>query len=296
MAPLFAFFAALCWGTSSVVTRLGLRHMRSTTATLLSMVVSLLLILVITLIFDLDMLIAIPAIALGWLALSGVLNFVVGRLLNTASVGMAGASRSSPIVSISPLFAAIFAFIFLGERPNLLVIFGTLAIIGSVSLIVSQSLSDSNNKDAKGKTVLLGCLIALGAAIGYGTNYVVTREVLTGYSTPLAATTISLAFGTVFLLPLCVRDVPELKRAPAEDIWFIVLSGTLQGLGVYFMMVALSRAPVVVASPISSLSPLVALVLAHFMLKRMERITPRIIVGTVLAVAGVVLVVLGRNL
>ena len=32
------------------------------------------------------------------------------------------------------------------------------------------------------------------------------------------------------------------------------------------------------------------------LLRQMERITPRIIIGTVLAVAGVVLVILGRNL
>jgi drug/metabolite transporter (DMT)-like permease len=62
------------------------------------------------------------------------------------------------------------------------------------------------------------------------------------------------------------------------------------------MMTALSRIPVVVAAPIGSLNPLIALILAFFLLKQMERITPRIIVGTALAVAGVVLVILGRNL
>jgi drug/metabolite transporter (DMT)-like permease len=40
---------------------------------------------------------------------------------------------------------------------------------------------------------------------------------------------------------------------------------------------------------------LVALILAQIFLKQMERITPRIVIGTALAVAGVVLVIVGRN-
>lgn len=296
MAPAFAFLAACCWGTAAVLNRLGLRHMHSTTATFISMIVSFILIMILTLIFDFNSLVALPAIAFGWIALQGLLNFVFGRFLNMTSVGMAGASRATPIIAVSPLFAATFAFVFLGERPTLLLILGTLSIIAGVVLIVSQSLADAGNRADGGKTMLLGCLVALGAAIGYGAGNVVSKQILTNYATPLVVSSMALMFGTVYLFPMAFRSLPEVKRAPRREVGFITMSGILQGLGVASMMTALSKAPVVVAAPIGSMNPLVALGLAAIFLKQLERITPRIIVGTVMAVVGVVLVILGRNL
>ena len=296
MAPAFAFFAACCWGTAAVLNRLGLRHMHSTTATFISMIVSFVLIFILVLIFDFDNLVALSAVAFGWFALQGLLNFVFGRFLNMTSIGLAGASRATPIISVSPLFAATFAFIFLGERPTAVIILGTVLIILAIVLIVSQSLSDANQRASGGRTVLLGCLVAFGAAIGYGAGNVVSKEIVTNYATPLVTASMSLMFGTLYLFPMAFRTLPEVRRAPRREVGFITASGILQGLGVTSMMTALSKMPVVVAAPIGSLNPLIALILAYFLLKQMERITPRIIIGTILAVGGVVLVILGSNL
>ncbi len=276
--------------------RLGLRHMHSTTATFISMIVSFVLIFILVLIFDFDSLVTLSAVAFGWFALQGLLNFVFGRFLNMTSIGLAGASRATPIISVSPLFAATFAFIFLGERPTAVIILGTVLIISAIVLIVSQSLSDANQRTSGGRTVLLGCLVAFGAAIGYGAGNVVSKEIVTNYATPLVTASMSLMFGTLYLFPMAFRTLPEVRRAPRREVGFITASGILQGLGVTSMMTALSKMPVVVAAPIGSLNPLIALILAYFLLKQMERITPRIIIGTILAVAGVVLVILGRNL
>lgn len=296
MAPAFAFFAACCWGTSAILVRLGLQHMRSTTGTFLSLSVSFVLIMVLTLVLDIDSLVAIPAIAFGWIALQGVLNFVVGRFLNMTGVSLAGASRVTPIVAVSPLFAATFAFFFLGERPTPPLIAGTLCIVAAIVLIVSQGLRDAGQQVGGGKGVLIGCLLALCAALGYGANNVVSKEVVTNYTTPLVASSMALLFGAIYLFPMAFRSLPELVRVPRREVGFIALSGIGQGLGVASMMTALSKAPVVVVSPIGSMNPLIALVLAHLFLGRMERITPRIVVGTLLAISGVALVILGRNL
>ena len=296
MAIGFAFLAACCWGTAAVLVRLGLRRMHSTTGTLISLVVSFLLVMALALIFNFHDLRVIPAIAFAWLALQGVLNFVVGRFFNMTGVSLAGASRATPIIAVSPLFAAVFAFLFLGERPTVLLIFGTLGIIAGVGLIVSESLQDSARSGTAGRKVLLGSLFALGAAIGYGANNVVTKEVVSNYTTPLVAASMSLLFGTIYLFPMALRSLPELKRVPGIDIRFVALSGVVQGVGVTAMFFALSKAPVVVAAPIGSMNPLVALTLAHLFLKRLERVTARIVVGTLLVVGSVVLVILGRNL
>jgi drug/metabolite transporter (DMT)-like permease len=53
---------------------------------------------------------------------------------------------------------------------------------------------------------------------------------------------------------------------------------------------------VVVISPIVSSSPLVTLFLAHVFLTRLERVTKRLLFGTLLTVGGVVLVVIGHQI
>ena len=59
---------------------------------------------------------------------------------------------------------------------------------------------------------------------------------------------------------------------------------------------ALSKAPVVVISPVVAISPLVSLALAHLFLQRLEKITVRTVVGTLLVVLGVAIVALSRNI
>jgi len=270
--------------------------MHPTTGTFISLVVSFVLIMALTLAFDLDGLRAIPAIAFGWLAVQGVLNFLMGRFLNMTGVSLAGASRATPVVAMSPLFAAVFAFLFLGERPTLLLVVGTLSVITGVALIVRESLRDAQKNASGDKKVLLGSLLALGAAVAYGVNNVITREVVSIYTTPLAAASIALLFGAVYLFPISFRSLPELRWVPRGDIRFIALSGAAAGIGNTSMFFALSKVPVVVAAPIGAVNPLVALLLSHIFLKRLERVTASIVVGTLLVVGGVVLVILGRNL
>ncbi|MDP3064435.1 MAG: DMT family transporter [Chloroflexota bacterium] len=294
MAIAFAFTSAVLWGSSAVINRLGLLRMPSVVGAFISMLVSLVLIMTLALIFDFHELVSVPAVAFGWLALLGVLNFLVGRYMNMSSIRMAGSSRATPVVSISPLFAATFAFIFLGERPTAMVIVGTLAVIGGIILIVTQGLADTRNNPT-GKRAALGTLVALGAALGYGASNVVSRHVVTSYTTPLVGSAFSLLFGTIYLLPLALRAWPQMAGVPKGDMRFIAVSGLMQGVGVTTMMAALQRVPVAVAVPIGSLNPLVALALAAIFLGKLEKLTPRIIGGTLMAVGGVALVVVGRG-
>ena len=78
-------------------------------------------------------------------------------------------------------------------------------------------------------------------------------------------------------------------------MWF-GLSGILSASGVAFLYIAMSNAPVVVVSPVIAINPLVTLVLAHFFLQRLERITARTLLGTALVVGGVVVVTVSTAL
>ena len=70
-------------------------------------------------------------------------------------------------------------------------------------------------------------------------------------------------------------------------------AGITSGCAVTLLTLAVTRAPIAVVTPLASLNPLVTLALTHLFLQQLERVTPRVVLGTVFAVSGVILVVLG---
>ena len=133
-----ALSAAAGFGTAAVFARLGLQHMRSTTGTLVSVIVGTVIVMTLALIIHWDAILALAGVAFLWFLLSGSINFPVGRLLNFTSVRLAGVSRSTPIVGSSPLFATALAVTVGGESVNASLLVGTFAIIGGLTLILTQ--------------------------------------------------------------------------------------------------------------------------------------------------------------
>ncbi len=133
-----ALISAIGIGASSVFARIGLQYMRPTTGTFISLLVGILITLTISLAFHTDAILALSGIAFGWFLLTGVLNFVLGRLLNFTSVSRIGVAKSATIVGSAPLFTAILAITVGGETMNLYILTGTLVIIGGIALIVGQ--------------------------------------------------------------------------------------------------------------------------------------------------------------
>jgi uncharacterized membrane protein len=68
-----------------------------------------------------------------------------------------------------------------------------------------------------------------------------------------------------------------------------VVAGVMENLGVLLVLVALSLGQVSVVTPFNGTTPLFVLALASLLLKDVERLTGRIVLGTVLIVLGVFL-------
>jgi drug/metabolite transporter (DMT)-like permease len=130
--------AALGFGGSAVFARAGLQHMRSTTGTLVSLVVGSVLITALAFILHTDEILSLSGIAFLWFLLSGLLNFPMGRLLNYTGVSLAGVSKATPLIGTAPLFATVLAITVGGESINLPILAGTLLIVGGGGLILSQ--------------------------------------------------------------------------------------------------------------------------------------------------------------
>jgi drug/metabolite transporter (DMT)-like permease len=134
----FGLLAATCWGFSAILVRLGLQHLRPTTGTWVSMIPGGIMVMGLALVFNLDDITTLVAIAFLWFALGGLFNFALGRFLNAVSIQLAGLARATPLFSTAPLFATILAIIFLGETITPWLLLGTLTIVSGIALITSE--------------------------------------------------------------------------------------------------------------------------------------------------------------
>ena len=137
-------------------------------------------------------------------------------------------------------------------------------------------------------------MLALVGALAYGTNHVVARQVVTEYTVAPIASFFALLFATTIMALYLSKDIPKDRFAPKRGFMFMALAGAAGSAGITVFFFAFSYAPVVIVSPISAVNPLIALVLAHLFLQRLERVTLRIVVGALLVVSGVMLITLSN--
>lgn len=131
-----SLLAAVGFGTSSLMARVGLQRISSAAGTLISLVSSIVIAIAASLIFQFHYVVTLSLTAVLWFALVGLFNFGLGRYLNFEGLKHIGAARATVLFSTSPLFAMTIAVLFIGERLNALIVIGCLLIIGGVSLVM----------------------------------------------------------------------------------------------------------------------------------------------------------------
>ncbi|MBW1800398.1 MAG: EamA family transporter [Deltaproteobacteria bacterium] len=144
------------------------------------------------------------------------------------------------------------------------------------------------------KDIILGRTFAILSAMGYATGAVLARQGITGLTTPLAGSAVSLLTGALVLGVIAGRRLDGNLRKKKRSVFFFFLAGLASGSGALSSFFALSLAPVVVISPIQNTYPLFALLFARIFLSRLEKITFRLVVGALFVVGGVAMITLGK--
>ena len=144
--------------------------------------------------------------------------------------------------------------------------------------------------------LLLGYGASLSAAFAYGAAALVARKIVTDYSAPMVGTAFSMAFGTMIVAAMFHRQIAPDLGGMSKRAWLIVaLTGGAALWGVSFWFLAMNEAPVVLVAPLTGIHPLVAIVLTHIFLQRLERVTWRTALGALILVVGVILIAVGRE-
>lgn len=234
-----------------------------------------------------------------WLGLSGVVGLALGDYFSFSAFKAIGAKNSSIFSTLAPGTAIIFAYLMLGEQINLIGITGILITISGIIYISLQK------KDNQSKMSLVGMGHAIGAALCQGAGLVLAKKAYENNLieiAPFHAAWLRIMASVIVLLVFAIltREINPITRnlvKPENKKGLVYLSlGTISGtvLGLTFAMQTISTIDSAVAQTIFSLVPVFAIPLAYFFHK--EKITLSIILGALIAIAGVIVLIWRDNI
>jgi drug/metabolite transporter, DME family len=279
-AELVAIFSAMGWAGDSVLVRLGLRHSNIFAAMVVSYTVSVTCIWTYLLMTTPLGFLRSPAMI--YFLVSGCLQPLFARALYYEALTRIGVSRAGPLRGAEPLFATAIAVTVLHEQPTLPVYGGTVLIVGSVWVI-------SSGQSGKANWRFVDIFLPLGAALVSAISQSLRKQGLNILPDPFVAavtvTTVTLTLLAIFLV--ITKRTAQLRVGRKSCLFFfaaalIALSAQIANF------IALSRADVSVIIPLLNTTPLFTVLFSSLFLRGMETITPRIILGATLMVAGVI--------
>ncbi len=232
-----------------------------------------------------------------WLAISGVVGFIIGDYCLFRAFVITGARVAMLMMTLAPVFAAFAAWIILGEVMAATSILAMVITLSGIALVIftrTQAVSSGSKTQKKSLTMsypLKGVMFGVIAAAGQGVGLVLSKYGMRDYD-PFSASHIRvisgfIGFASLFFILRKWKELPTSFHDTKAMKWLLV--GSIFGpfLGVSFSLMAVQHTAAGIAQTIMSLTPVLIIPPAVFINK--EKVTGREIIGAIIAVSGVVL-------
>jgi len=275
-----ALAGALCAAGATIFIRHGLRGSHVYTGVWINLVVGTVGLWAAVIIMG--SLEAVHATGIAFFVAAGLIGTVAGRLLRFISIEQVGASVASAVINLSPFISTGLAILVLGEQVTVPILAGTVVIVlGTILLSASGRHLGFRPRQLTIPFLSAACFGVVAILRKLGLSQ--TGPVL-GFA--VNVTTALVAF-TVFLVLSGNRRAMLCQR---RNLGYFVAAGVAENAGVFLGLMALNLGSVSVVVPLSGVGPLFVLPLSFFFLKGVERLSLRVVLGTVLVVLGVYLV------
>jgi len=282
----FSFQAALCFSIAHILIRRGLVQSNAMTGSFISLSMSAAVLWLLFPFFAPLSALWNPASLI--FVVAGFFAPGIGRTLSYVGIEKIGVARSVPIANSSPIFASIFAVIFLAE------VWVPQNIVGTL-LVISGTIVLSMAKPAKGEWRKLDVIYPLVGAMAFGASAILRKAGLDYVGIPVMAAAVTAGSAAVFsfiLLQIRGGKVAfKLTRTSAAWLFSAGLINTAAMLSVFY---ALSHGKVVIVEPLVSSNPVLTLLFTAIFLRDLEAVNLRVIIGALLTVAGTILVVTAK--
>jgi uncharacterized membrane protein len=219
--------------------------------------------------------------ALPYFVVSGVVGTACGRLCRVTAIEKVGAPVAAAVSNLAPLFTTALAIVLFAEDVTLLELLGTLVIVlGTVVLSLSRK---------QAGFPLRYLAYPLMTAVCFGLVQVVRKAGLSDAG-PLfdGALNVTAAWVAATAYVFASGHGPAL-RADGASLLYLGAGGAAENASALLVIVALGYGEVSLVSPLAATAPLFVLPLALLFPSAAGRPGWRIALGTVLIVAGVVL-------
>ncbi len=215
-------------------------------------------------------------------ALTGLLHPGVGQILITLAIREVGASRTSVVLGTAPLVSVTVALVVLGEPASAPLIVGAL-------LIVAGGLELVRERERPRHFRRRGLLLAFGACVLFAARDNLLRWLSRGTAAPPAVAAAAALVGAAALILLVLA--PRVRgRVSARSLLPFLGVGILFGLSYVSMFEAYYRGRVTVVSPLIGTESLWGVALSVLLLRHTELVGRRLLLGTLLVLAGGVLI------
>jgi len=209
-----------------------------------------------------------PPLKIAILALAGIISYTFGRLFTYSSLTSIGSSRAFSGTSTRILFSSILGMLALGEEMSLEIALGTILMILGLYIFSTEKIS------AKG--------LAYSIIGGFAYGFAAILIKLGMLKSAIVSLFISSSFGFSALY-LFVGIKSSFKPVANR---YLIASGFSLALGNISYYLALSQIPVIIVVPLSNMYPLVTTFLSYLLIKDLERVRFRTLVGSALTVFG----------
>lgn len=278
---LAALISAFSWAASTIFIKLGMKNKSAVVVNIFRLyVVSVMYMAIFLVRGTFPRIVSLSPTVLGVAFISGILGFVVGDYFYFHALKMMGVSRTVPITSTYPLWAILWASLFLGRRIHPQVVVGAVLVV--LAIIIVRRAEEKEQANPK------GFIFAMLAPISWSLA-ILTMDWLTKSLDALTLAGLRMMFAAVGVSIFLPRYSQELKRITGREA-VVLIGAAISGLlfGQYFFVYSVGRVGSQIAAPVSSINPVIASILAVNLLG--EPPNRRIMEGLLLAVVGVVLI------
>ncbi len=299
---LLAFGSAVAFAANAVITRRGMLRVSSNYVANVSIltgpVLSGLAAFVTGEIFQLGQ---FPGKAFIFFACSGVIHFAFGRTWAYKSIQLIGSTRSNIVTSLSPIVSVTAAVLIVGETINALMTLGILCSLSSpfITLFNEQTVARGpmpagayQGKEVDRRTLYLGMLYGLGAAVFWGSSIILVKLGLESGGTPVAGSLIAYSSASIAIIPSLLnrKNRKEMFGADRQSLQLALLSGLTTNMAQLFRYLALQYGSVILVMAVIRTSPLGVLLLAFIFNRKYESFSRWVLLSNALLVVGTILV------
>ena len=289
LGQLLALLTAVCWAHNSVSYSIAGKRVTSQTVTHIRLWIALPAVIIVHRIFLGS---ALPEITFNLpfilLFASGFVGFFIADIFIFYGFVAIGPGRTLLILTLSPILSAVLSFFFLNESLRPIQSAGMLVTISGILLVIINE-----NKLAKPDSdKLKGFIFAVIGTVAQGAGMVLSKMGMEGGIHPISANVVRITAGFTGLAAYAllrgefINDFRRMRDFKALKITAVAaLIGPV--LGIIMTLYALQLAPVGIVTTLTQISPVLLLPVEAVMFKR--KITASILIGTLVAVAGAVM-------